>query len=61
MSEGEYLALSPASLSSELWYAEHNAADVCGGHPTYWSKCGHQEKLVAELIEYYEDRVMVLS
>lgn len=40
MCEGEYIFVEPSyyrdSDRVDL-YVGHNSADVCGGHPTYWS------------------------
>lgn len=40
MCEGQYIFVGPSSYADsdrvDLWIG-HNSADVCGGHPTYWS------------------------
>ena len=56
MCDGEYLSLSPLSPNSVEWYVSHNAADVCGGHPTFWSKSGFQNVLLPEITKYYVTR-----
>jgi len=61
MSEGEYLKISPSFPNSDDWYIAHNAADVCGGHPTFWSKSGTTEELLPTLFEYFKSRYHQLN
>ena len=61
MCEGEYLALSPSTPESTEWHAAHNAADVCGGHLTYWSSSGRKEVLLPVITKYFMDRANTLK
>lgn len=61
MCEGEYLAISRSSPESSDWYVAHNAADICGGHPTYWSRGGSEANLLPVLAEYVIRRADALN
>lgn len=61
MSEGEYLSLEPIAPNSSEWYVAHNAADICGGHPTYWSTVGSCESLLPQLVSLFLDRKAKLT
>ncbi|HDS1721761.1 hypothetical protein NPS53_09630 [Pseudomonas putida] len=40
--EGEYIFVKRTTFPNSDrvdFYVGHNSADVCGGHPTYWSAC----------------------
>lgn len=61
MCEGEYLSISPSSPNSSDWYFAHNSADICGGHPTYWSGSGSEADLLPKLAEYVLQRACELN
>jgi len=48
--EGEYIVITPEL--HESWYVAHNSADLCGGHPTYWSKGGTAAEALSATIKY---------
>ncbi len=58
MCEGEYLGIS---ASNNDWFVTHKSADVCGGHPTYWSKSGSGEAFLHEVIHYFKERQKALK
>lgn len=56
MCEGEYLTVEPFLPASAEWHVAHQSADVCGGHPTYWGKTGHENELLPVVAEYLAQR-----
>lgn len=59
MSDGEYIFVEESRYSDservDLWVG-HNSADVCGGHPTYWSThipAGNTEAIQALILEHW--------
>ena len=61
MCGGEYLDISPSSPGSDEWFVAHNSADICGGHPTYWSKSGTTAILLTEITDYFINRANELK
>jgi hypothetical protein len=61
MSGGEYLAISPSSPTPVEWRVAHKAADISGGHPTYWSKSGPIEALLPVITDYFINRANELK
>ncbi|MBP3998343.1 hypothetical protein [Pseudomonas koreensis] len=59
MCEGEYIFVGESRYKDSDrvdLYVGHNSADVCGGHPTYWStliRAGNAEAIEALIIEHW--------
>lgn len=60
MCDGEYIFVGESRYRDsdrvDLWVG-HNSADVCGGHPTYWSThipAGNAEAIQTLILEHWQ-------
>ena len=57
LSEGEYISIYKLKEDGSLWGCSHEGAHNFGGHPTFWSEYGTEEKLINKIVPHLKDLV----